>query len=142
VAGYEAFTAAWANAWRDALNANETYRRAAASWEGAVALVMHPDGKAGIAERRTAFLDLWHGACRAARVASEADLAAALFVIEAGAGTWRDLLSARTSPILALMTGKLSLTRGSVAALLPYASAANELVTTATLVHTVFPADS
>jgi len=141
VAGYEAFTAAWANAWRDALNASETYRRAAASWEGAVALVMHPDGEAGIAERRTAFLDLWHGACRAARVASEADLAAAPFVIEGGAGTWRDLLSARTSPILALMTGKLSLTRGSVTALLPYASAANELVVTAARVHTVFPAD-
>jgi putative sterol carrier protein len=139
VAGFEVFTAAWADAWHAALNASEAYRRAAATWEGAVALVMHPDGTGGIGERRAVWLDLWHGSCRAARVATAEDLASAPFVIEANARTWRELLDARTSPIMALMTGRLSLTRGSVAALLPYASAANELVAAAALVQTTFP---
>lgn len=140
MAGYEVFTSAWADAWRDTLNANAAYRRAAAAWEGAVALVMHPDGTLGIPATRAVFLDLWHGECRAARVAHDGDLATAPYVIEARAAVWRDLLTARSSPILALMTGKLSLTRGSIAALLPYATAANELVATAALVETVFPA--
>jgi putative sterol carrier protein len=139
VAGYEAFTPEWAAAWHAALDASEEYRRAAATWEGAVALVMHPDPALGIAARRAVFLDLWHGTCRDARLASEADLAAAAYVIEASAGVWRDLLDGRTSPIMALMTGKLSLTRGNLAGLLPYAGAANELVSVATQIRTVFP---
>lgn len=139
MAGYEVFTGAWADAWRDALNASEGYRRAAAAWEGAVALVMQPDGTAGIDERRAVFLDLWHGECRAARVAADGDVEAAAYVIEASAGTWRDLLGARSSPIMALMTGRLSLTRGNIAALLPYASAANELVATAACIESIFP---
>ena len=139
VAGYEVFTTSWADAWREALNASEGYRRAAAAWEGAVALVMQPDGMAGIVKRRAVFLDLWHGECRAARVAADGDLEAADFVIEAAAATWRDLLGARSSPILALMTGRLSLTRGDIASLLPYASASNELVATAASIESTFP---
>lgn len=137
--GYEAFTPEWATAWHAALDSSEAYRRAAATWEGAVALVMHPDPALGVPARRAVFLDLWHGACRAARPASEADLAAAAYVIEANAGVWRDLLDGRTSPIMALMTGKLSLTRGNLASLLPYAGAANELVSVATRLRTTFP---
>jgi putative sterol carrier protein len=139
VAGFEVFTTAWADAWRDALNASEGYRSAAAAWEGAVALVMHPDGTNGVAGQRAVYLDLWHGECRAARVATEGDLAAAAYVIEAAAGTWRDLLGARSSPIMALMTGRLRLTRGNIASLLPYASAANELVATAARIESLFP---
>lgn len=141
MAGFEAFTAEWAEAWCAALNANSAYRSAAAGWEGAVALVMHADGTPGIAARRAVFVDLWHGTCRASRVATEDDLATAPYVIEANAAVWRDLLVGRSSPILALMTGRLSLTRGSIAALLPYANAANELVATAAHVQTVFPGE-
>ncbi len=139
MAGFEVFTTAWADAWRGALNGNEGYRRAAASWEGAVALVMHPDGSSGITGRRTVFLDLMHGTCRDARVAADGDVEAAAYVLEASAGVWRDLLGARASPIMALMTGRLSLTRGSIAALLPYAGAANELVATAARIESLFP---
>ena len=139
VPGYEAFTAAWAEAWRAALNASETYRRAAASWEGAVALVMHADRAAGIAERRAVFVDLWRGTCRASRVATRDDLAAAAFVFEAGAAAWRELLAARLSPVMALMSGQLALTRGSLFTLMPYAAAADALMATAARVQSTFP---
>jgi putative sterol carrier protein len=139
VVGHEAFTPEWAAAWQDALQASEGYRRAAATWEGAVALVMHADPALGVAERRAVWLDLWHGECRAARLATEEDLLTAAYVIEAGAPIWRDLLDGRTSPVMALMTGKLSLTRGNLAALIPYAGAANELVAVASRINTTFP---
>jgi putative sterol carrier protein len=139
VAGYEVFTTPWADAWREALNASEGFRRAASTWNGAVALVMHADGATGITAQRAVFLDLLQGACRSARVATEGDLHAATFVFEASADTWRDLLGTRASPLMAIMTGRLSLTRGSLAALLPYASAANELVATASRVESLFP---
>lgn len=130
----EAFSQAWAEAWCDALNASETYRTAAAEWEGSVALVVREDG-AG----RAVFLDLLRGECRGARTATAEDLAAATYVIEADEATWQTLLDGRGSPVLALMTGKLQLTRGSLAALLPYVNAAKELVTTAVAVETSFP---
>ena len=137
---YEVFSAGWAEAWREALNANETYRRAAAAWEGAVALVMHPDASSGVRERRAVYLEPFRGGCRAARVASEADLAAAEYVFEAEAGVWRDLLTSGGSPFMALITGRLALTRGRLSALLPFAAAANELMATALHVRSEFPA--
>lgn len=140
--GYEVFSPAWARAWQDALNASEAYGKAAAAWEGAVVLVMHPDASAGVTARQAVWLDLWHGACRDARPASEADLAGAAYVIEAQAGVWRDLLHGKASPITALMLGRLRLTHGSLSALLPFAGAANELVGTAIAIHSVFPGEA
>jgi putative sterol carrier protein len=142
VGGYEVFSATWARAWRDALNASEAYKRAAASWEGAVALVMHPDAASGVTAPRAVWLDLWHGSCREARLATEADVASAAFVIEAQASVWRELLHGKSSPITALMLGRLRLTRGSLSALLPFAGAANELVGTAIAIHSVFPGEA
>ena len=140
--GYEVFSPAWAGAWQDALNASEAYRKAAATWEGAVALVMHPDATVGVTARQAVWLDLWHGRCREARLASDDDLATAAYVIEAQAGVWRDLLHGKSSPITALMLGKLRLTRGSLAALLPFAGAANELVGAAIAIHSIFPGEA
>jgi putative sterol carrier protein len=134
-----AFSEEWAQAWCRALNGSEAYRHAAARWEGPVGLVMTtPTG-----ESRAVFLDLWHGECRSARIGQADEVhAAASYVISAARDTWQDLLSARTSPLLALMTGKLKLTKGDMAALLPYAGAAKELVSTVTMVDTVFPEDA
>ncbi len=131
-----AFTAPWAHAWRDHLNQSEIYRSAASAWEGAVALIMHHDDEG---KRRAVYLDLWHGECRAAREASEQDLESAAFVFEAPAGTWRELLEGRTSPMTALLAGGLRLTRGGVLELLPFATAAKELMAAASRMPVAFP---
>jgi putative sterol carrier protein len=134
----EAFTDEWADAWCRALNTSPAYRHAAAVWEGAVGLVMaRPTG-----EVRAVLMDLWHGECRSARVVAPAELEGARYVIEAPAETWREMLALRASPLAALLTGKLRLTRGNIAELLPYVNAAKELVTTATGIETVFPDDA
>lgn len=132
-----AFSTEWAEAWGAALNASAAYREAAATWEGSVAVV------ASVAGERLAavFLDVWHGGCRAARAAVEADLADAAYILEADPAAWKAVLSGGLSPMMALLSGRVKLARGELVRLLPYATAAKELVTLAGTVPTEFPAD-
>ncbi len=131
-----AFSNEWAAAWGAALNGSATYREAAATWEGAIAVVVSAAGD------RTAavYLDVWHGGCLAARVATEPDLAQAAFVLEAEPAAWKAVLSGGLSPMMALLSGRVRLTRGELARLLPYATAAKELVSLAGSITTEFPA--
>ena len=137
----DAFSAEWALAWCGALNASAEYRSAASDWEGSVALVMTEDSAADAPASRGVYLDVARGACHGARVASTADLADAAYVIEAAPDVWRELLAGRSAPLMALMTGRLRLTRGSIAALLPFANAARELIATASSIPARFPGD-
>lgn len=134
--GPTAFTAPWADAWCRALNESDAYRRAGAKWEGDVVLLMGADGDA---PARGVYLDLHHGACRGARLATAADLDAARYVMEGRPDVWRELLGGRTAPLMALMSGRLRLTRGDLAALVPFAGAAGELVAAAVAMDSAFP---
>lgn len=135
--GPTAFTAEWADAWCRALNESAAYRRAGAEWEGDVVLVMSADGDS---PARAVHLDLHRGACRGARIATADDVAGARYVMEAAPVTWRELLGGRTAPLMALMSGRLRLTRGSLTALVPFAGAAGELVAAAVRMNCDFPA--
>ena len=132
----ELFSDGWARACAAGINANLDYRAAAATWEGAVLLVMTPEP--GL-ETRAVYFDLWHGDCRAGRAAEPHDVAEAAYVIEATAAAWRQVLEGRMAPLLAIMTGRLVLTKGSLAGLVPYLHAARELVVSAMSVETRFP---
>ncbi len=134
----EILSEAWAQAWSDALNGSESYRAAAAGWEGAVAIAVRGEPQRGI-EGRAVFLDLWHGACRAARTASPADLEAARFVLTADAATWLELLRDGLDPVPAVMSGRLELSKGSVMSLLPQVAAAKELVAVGRSLPTTLP---
>lgn len=138
----EAFSTEWALAWCGALNASDEYRSAATDWNASVALVMTADESAGVPEARGVFLDVSRGTCHTARTADAADLAAAGYVIEAAPDVWREMLTGRAAPLMALMTGRLRLTRGSIAALLPFANAARELVASASSIPARFPGDA
>ena len=131
-----AFSDQWARAWGDALNASQTYREAAATWEGSIAVVATggPDVPA-----TAVFLDVWHGECRGARVATGADLDGADFVLEAAPAAWKQVLAAHVSPVMALLTGQVTLARGELIRLLPYTAAAKELVQLAGTIETEFP---
>ena len=122
------FSAAWARACADAINNRPSYREAAATWEGAVMLVMTPDSAAGVNDERRVFLDLWHGECREARAATAQDEEAARYVMSGAAGDWVKVLSGKLPPLMAIITGRLHLAKGNIVALLPYAHAAKELV--------------
>jgi putative sterol carrier protein len=136
----EIFSAEWAKAWKRAIDSHAGYRVAAATWEGSLALEMRDPS--GAATDRAVYVDLWHGTCRGARVAVAEDLATAGFVLSGSTEIWRRVLRGEVAPLMAIMTGRLTLTRGSLAALIPYAAAAKALVDAAAGVPARFPGEA
>ena len=137
----EVFTADWVDAWAAELRANEAYQKAAATWEGAVVLEMTADPNAGLPEDRLVFLDLWHGECRDARLATAEDRETSKIVLRATPEEWRRILDGKVEPLLSLMSGKLKLARGQLTELMPYVEASRQLVVSATRVASHFPED-
>jgi putative sterol carrier protein len=135
----EIFTDAWARAWGEELRASESYRSAAGGWEGAIALTLEGNGDPGALQDRSVLLDLWHGECRDARAAEPSDLERAPFLLRAPAAVWKRVLEGDLDPLLAVMSGKLELARGSVASLVPYSRASKELVLAARRIDATFP---
>lgn len=136
----EIFTDEWAGDWCRAIHASAAYRRAAAGWDGAVAVVMSADPAYGVARGRAVYLDLADGDCRGARRAAAADLETALFVLQATPAVWHRVFEREMEPIWALMSGRIELARGSIAKLIPYARAAKEMVELAVGLAAEYPA--
>lgn len=134
----EFFSALWVQAWVDELRSSEAYRQAASTWEGSLIFCLgsaHPTPANG---ERAVFLDLWHGECRRAHFATDEDFAQAEYIIEADLQVWKGLLQGRAQPLMALMTGKLRLKRGSLSSLMPHVQSSQELVAAASRVPTDF----
>ena len=130
------FSQTWVDAWARELAASAPYRQAAQTWEGSVLLETPEDGDS---PWQAVFLDLWHGECREAKTAAEADRDRADYVLSASLPIWRRVLEGELEPILAIMTGKIKLARGSIARLTPYMAASKELVAAASRVDSWFP---
>jgi putative sterol carrier protein len=106
------------------LNASPGFAAAAGSWAGRLVLI-EDAGEAGM--RRT-WVEVGEGRCLGARVATPGDETAADFVLAASPAAWDDLVTARTTPAIAAMLGRLKLLKGDVFALIPHAKAAAELL--------------
>lgn len=130
------FSIEWAAAYEQAINASSTYATASAGWEaGKLALVIQlADGTS-----RAVLLDLLRGKClQAQSLTVDAAAAEAAFVIAGDETTWRDVLAGSLQPLMGIMRGKLKLTHGSIAKLMPYTNAATELVRCAQGIPTEF----
>ncbi len=128
----DAFGQAWAEAYKQALNANDDYAEAGATWEGPIALKLRAAPDHGIPEDRAVLLDLWHGECREATAMSAGEATeAADYVIEADRSTWRKVLDGNLDPLKGLMFGKLKLTKGKLRKLIPYTKASQQMVASA-----------
>ncbi len=125
------FTNSWVQAWAQELNASESYRHAARHWEWPVVLVLGADPAAGLDEDRTVYLDLFHGACREARIGTPADRERVKYVITGSLKTWQRILRRELDPVLALLRRKLDLEKGGLFALTRHVRAAKELVNAA-----------
>jgi putative sterol carrier protein len=135
---HDVFSAGWAAAWCDAINASDEYRAAAGKWEWPIVFALQAEPDRGIHEQFVR-LDLWKGECREARVASGDDVATTPFVIRAPLDAWRDVLDGRLDPLAAIMTGRLKLEQGSMMTLAIHTASAKALVAAATRVATRFP---
>lgn len=123
----EIFTEDWARAWCRGVHASEGFRTAAAGWDGSIVAILEADPERGIPEDRKVFLALSGEGCHAGRLATPADVESAVFVLAAPARVWRSVLRGETEPVWALMSGAITLAKGSVDQLTPFAGAAQAL---------------
>jgi putative sterol carrier protein len=135
----EVFTEEWSRACCHALNQRPNYAAVAAGWRDAVVLVMGADPSLGIHDDRAVFLDLYEGACRGTRLATDHDRATAPFVLRAEAASWRRLLAGETDAVSAVLSGQLRLERGNLMAMAQHAPAAREMLAAAAEAGGVFP---
>ncbi len=136
---HAAFSPEWAQAYGERIKASEAYKKAAASWEWPLVLNLTADPSLGITEDAGVYLDLMHGECRDARLATDEDRQTAPYVLSADAYTWKQVMERKMEPISAMMRGKIKVTKGSIVTLARYVAAAKCLVDCATEVDTIFP---
>jgi putative sterol carrier protein len=127
----------WVTIYKDRINASSEYREAAATWEGAISFVFEAEPDRGVREDLWAYLDLWHGECREARMIDPQEGDRAPYVIRAPYSRWKDVVRGDLDPVKGMMQGKLKL-RGDLAMIVRYVRAANELVNLTTQVPTEF----
>jgi putative sterol carrier protein len=120
------------------INESDAYREAAATWEGDVSYVFEAEPDKGVPEEIWAWLDLWHGQCRAARYDLSADEGRrAKFIISAPYTRWKEVIKKELDPVKGMMQGKLRV-QGDLPTIVRYVRAANELVNLAGSVPTEF----
>lgn len=132
------FSHDWGRQVHAAINASSRYRDLAALWRGSLGLEMAP---APEGRPFAALLDLEHGTCKGVACGPEARLEEAEFHLRATHADWRELLAGQLEPMWGIMSGRLRLARGNLAALLPFAQAAGVLVEVIASVEAVFPPD-
>ena len=116
----------WIEKYVEALNKNARYEDAAKTWEGDFVFQIDADGQT-IKEDVRFYLDLWHGKCRAAKMAGPDDTAE--FVYAGPLGNWKLLFDGKIDPIKGIMARKFKLT-GDMGKVMRYTKAALELVAT------------
>jgi putative sterol carrier protein len=131
------FTTDWATAFRGAIEADASYRDAAAKWTWPVALVMHPAPEFGYPDSVAVELTLDRGRCHDAVIRSQ-DAVGAPIVLTAPYAVWKSVVKGELDPLLGVTRGKIAV-KGSLATLMMHAKAATALVACARAVPTEFP---
>lgn len=127
----------WLAMYRERINGSQAYREASQTWEGDIAFVFEAEPDRGVPEDLVAWLDLWHGECRGARMISAPDGGSAAYAITAPYSRWREVVLGDLEPVKGMMQGKLKL-RGDLPTIVRHVRAANELVALTMLVPTEF----
>jgi hypothetical protein len=136
---FDLFSAGWAAALQEEINASGVLGGAGSAWDGTIVLVAARaaavDGSPAV---RVKFRDR---RCEGAQPASREDLATADFVIRAEEPTWRSVFVGRMDLMLAIMLGRFSMLRGSLQGMLQHASTARGLIGAAGRVDTSWDSD-
>lgn len=118
----------WAADFRQAINQNEAYARAAAAWEGDILFEILADAQTphgpGI------YLDLSHGVCKDARFVEDPTSVSPEFVFRATRENWERLLRKELDPVKAFLGGTIKMS-GNPAKIMRFVGAAKELLDTA-----------
>ena len=127
----------WLEALADKVNSSQEYQNVANSWEGDFYFVVEPEG--AFKKRVIAYMDLWHGKCRAACLVADEKEKNPEFRIRAPLGKWRKVFSQKLNPIQGMMTGQLKVS-GNMMKIVKNPRAALELVKCCGSIPTDYPA--
>jgi putative sterol carrier protein len=131
------FSPEWVEVYKREVQGSASYRKAAAAWEGDLALLIQADAPAFPSDQYI-YMDLWHGDCRDIRLVPAEEGEKAKFLITGGYQRWKQVVKAELEPIKGMMQGKLKL-RGNLAYIVRFVAAAKELVSCTAKVPTRFP---
>ena len=132
---------AWTQAFKDAVNRNEKYRKHGQAWTyGAVAMVIRRETKLDINDDTAMILDVHQGSCRDANLVRGMDAAMeADFVLVAPYSRWKEVIQGQLDPIKGMMEGKLKMEKGHLPTMLRFVESSRALVVSAADVPTQFP---
>ena len=129
----------WAEAYKDAINANADYRLHGKDWtHGVVAFVVKADPALNLPEDTALWLDVHGGERRGIRLIPATEAQAAPFVIVAPYAMWKTIIKREVDPIKAMMQNKVKLTKGNMPTIVRYVNASRQLVESTARVPTKF----
>ena len=138
----------WIHLYKDALNANEAYAKAASWWTGDFIFIIRAGGN--LDRDLISFIGLSHGKCTGVKLltneneyevvepgetSTSDDKIPVEYVYEAKYDTWIKILHGELDPVRALLSGQSKI-QGDMAKVLKATDAAKELVRTASMVDT------
>lgn len=125
----ELFGKQWTSTYFDLINSDSRYKENAKGWNNPIRFISVSENK-----NKAVWLELSNGICLRALHGDDALNAISDYEIKADEKAWINLLDNNGDPLVALMTGKLKLTKGSMFTLSRYTSSAKDLVRLAGLV--------
>jgi putative sterol carrier protein len=123
----------WIKLFKREINKNAHYNEIAKDWEGDFLFIISPDNN--YKKEMIFYVDLWHGKCRKAFVASSANKAA--FIFKGPYSNWKKVIKKELDPIRGLIRGMFIL-EGDSKVILDQTKAAQELVNTASKISVEF----
>jgi putative sterol carrier protein len=123
----------WIQVFKDELNKNTDYEKAAKDWEGDFLFVILPNNE--LKDEVKYYVDLWHGKCQEAyRVQNQKNTA---FTFIGSYSNWKKVINNELDPIKGFIRGLFKI-KGDSIKILRYTKAAKELINTASRIPTEF----
>ena len=130
----------WLELYVEKINSSAEYADAAATWEGDLVFAYEKEPDKNVPDDVFAWLDLWHGKCRAAEILGgpeDPKAQSAKFTISAPYSRWKSVLRKELDPVKGMMQGKIKV-RGDLPTIVRYVKASNVLVDLTGAVPTEF----
>jgi putative sterol carrier protein len=115
----------WIKEFCRVLSASKEYNEAAKEWEGDFTFIIEASPENNFPETHL-YMDLWHGICRSARVASPGEVSSE-FILRGPYDVWVEVVQGKTDPIQAMLQGRIKVT-GPFAKIMRNVKAAQVLV--------------
>jgi putative sterol carrier protein len=96
----------WLKSLEEKINSDAQYAKIAQKWEADLMFVIEPGGV--FKEKKSFYLDLWHGKCRQAIVQKEGQDMTAAIMLRSPYPNFVKILNGEWDPMQALMTRKLN----------------------------------